>query len=144
MKEDKKDTKKKDKKEEVGGKKGSTENKLGKLKKQYDKILTDLFAEHASCCIEEALDSSDSAFGADITAIVGTATDLLRGKVLADLGVNEPGGEDCDMMAAIVTPDGGGLELGGPMGADIDPGDEEDEESDVDVAAEAESETDED
>lgn len=130
-KDTKADTKADTKKDEVKEPKGSTAGKIQKLKKQYDKILTDLFDEHASSCIEEALASSENAFGADIVSIVGTATDLLRGKVLADLGME---GEDCgcDMAVAGVMPDMGiGGMLGGPgKGIEIEVENEDEENED--------------
>ena len=135
MKDDKKEDKKytsakKTTKKEPA--KTGVEGKIQKLKKQYDKILTDLFNEHAGSCIEEALSSSENAFGMDIVSIVGTATDLLRGKILAELGMDD---ECCDMEmgVATVTPSlgiGGVLEIGDK--ASEDDTDDEFEEGDED------------
>ena len=71
--------------------KGSaTAEKVKKLQKQYNKILSDLFNEHAKESIEEALEDNEGPLGENIDSIVSAATNTLRCKVLNDLGLSSP------------------------------------------------------
>lgn len=85
---------------ELKSEKGSTLGKVKKLKKQYNKILVDLFDQFAAESIEAALEKSQGSFGENIETILSDALYNLRCKVMSELGV--------DKMEAMVT-------VGGPM-----------------------------
>jgi len=77
--------------EETKGTKGSTANKIKKLHKQYNKILVDLFDQFAAESIESALDDSEGSFGENIQEIVTAALEILKGKVMVELGIKGAG-----------------------------------------------------
>lgn len=74
-------------KDEVKGVKGSTLNRVKRLKKQYNKILVDLFDQYAAESIEAALEEYDSSFGENVSSVVSNALQHLKTKVLDELGV---------------------------------------------------------
>jgi hypothetical protein len=74
--------------EKMKGSKGSTANKVKKLKDQYNKILIDLFDQYAAECVEEAISDATGSFGENIANIVETAICNLKEKVLGELGIS--------------------------------------------------------
>jgi len=116
------------------GKETATASKVKKLQNQYNKILMDLFGEHAKASIEDALEGNEGSLGENIDSIVQAATDTLRTKVLEDLGIAASCGDDMVAVTAGGFDMGGAIELGtdGDDAPDMDSdGDSEDEEEEV-------------
>jgi len=98
--------------EKKGGK-GSTANKVKKLKDQYNKILVDLFDQYAAECIEGAIGGTEGSFGENIIGIVETALDNLKGKVLGELGISGGEGVEIGGIAVMGLGEPDGDEFGG-------------------------------
>lgn len=133
------------KKEETGG---TTKKKFKKLQNQYNKILIDLFQEHASECIEEALEESPGSFGANIHDILDSALDKLRDAVAKELDIDDETGELEDIDAVALGP-GIAVRVGSDDEIDMDEeyeeeGENEDPEDDSEYNETDEDEEDED
>lgn len=103
--------------EKKGGK-GSTANKVKKLKDQYNKILVDLFDQYAAECIEDAIGGSEGSFGENITGIVENALDNLKTKVLDELGISSGGELEVGGIAVMGLGEPDGDEFGGEAESD--------------------------
>ena len=102
-------------------KKTGIAGKIDKLQKQYNKILVDLFKEHAEEAIEQAIEGTTGPIGGNITEIIQSALDSLRTIVEGELGITNG---ECDIC------DGDGPGMGiGLGGIALEIGDGEDEES---------------
>jgi len=117
-------------------KKTGIAGKIDRLQKQYNKILVELFKEHAESCIEEAIEGTTGPIGSDIEGVIQTALDSLKGKVVEELGIQcgcdgmELSGDiETDIMAV---PDEPVVSLAIGDDDDIDADDEEDADIDDD------------
>lgn len=68
--------------------KSPAKSKLKALQRQYNDLLIDLFDKFAVECIETALEEADSSFGENIEDILAYALDMLKSKILEELGVD--------------------------------------------------------
>jgi len=124
------------------------QNKIKQLQKQYNDLLVDAFERYAAECIENALDGVETSFGENITDILDQALQELKGKILADIGVED--NACCGMDGEMGGMEGGmemdlgdepevtfGSEVGGiptmiDNGEESDEGDESSEDEDDD------------
>jgi hypothetical protein len=106
---------------EAGGDKG-VQSKIQTLQKQYNDIMQDAFTKYAPDCIEDALNSSEGAFGEDIEGVLQTALDGLKTKILGDFGIESAEGDielDGSMSPDIAGRAFGGMEDEGDEISDI-------------------------